>query len=260
MFERGLQALGGVLRIPSAPASPLGDPASVQVFRAAVGYYRYRLLGWAWHQLYTIVGLIFGFLFLRYGSGWIEALGDFDQLPDHLLGWWGGGWWHLLEVAALIFFFVQLPISWLWTTLDYRSRWYVVSDRSLRIREGLWQVREQTMTFSNVQNLAIRQGPVQRLFGIADLEVTSAGGGGAKAAQGHGNVGRDLHVGYFRGVANAAEIRGTILQYLRQARAAGLGDADPAVAEVMPATGADPTLAAAREMLRQARGLVQELD
>ncbi len=177
MLERGLASIGRLLRIPPPPASPIGDPASVQVFRAAVGSYRFRLLGWAWRQLWKLVGLIFGFLLLRYGAGWIEALAEFDPLPDHLLGWWGGGWWHLLEILALIFFLVQLPISWLLVTLGYRCRWYVISDRSLRIGEGLWQVREQTMTFSNVQNLAVRQGPLQRLFGIADLEVTSAGGG-----------------------------------------------------------------------------------
>ena len=61
--------------------------------------------------------------------------------------------------------------------LDYDYHHYVITDRSLRIRAGVWHVHEMTMTFANVQNISIRQGPLQRLLGIADLVVQTAGGG-----------------------------------------------------------------------------------
>ena len=87
---------------------------------------------------------------------------------------------------------------------------YMITDTSLRIREGLIVVRERTMTFANIQNLSICQGPLQRLLGIADLKVRTAGGGGGQG-QGQGQAEKtgsaNMHLGYFRGVDNAAEIR-----------------------------------------------------
>lgn len=86
------------------------------------------------------------------------------------------------------------------------------------------------MTFSNIQNVAIRQGPLQRFFGIADVEVRTAGGGGGGSGGGqHENPSAEnMHIGYFRGVDNAEEIRDLIMNHLRRLSASGLGDPDEA--------------------------------
>ncbi len=61
--------------------------------------------------------------------------------------------------------------------LNFEKRWYIVTDRSLRVREGILNVREMTVTFANIQNISISHGPVQRAIGIAELRVDTAGGG-----------------------------------------------------------------------------------
>jgi membrane protein YdbS with pleckstrin-like domain len=60
-------------------------------------------------------------------------------------------------------------VSYVTIRLDYEFRWYKTTHRSLRIREGVWLVREMTMTYANIQDISVSQGPLQRLFGIADL-------------------------------------------------------------------------------------------
>src|SRR5690606_27807041 len=110
--------------------------------------------------------------------------------------------------------------------LDFELRWYIVTDRSLRIREGLTTIREQTMTFANIQNISVRQGPLQLLLGIAGVEVRSAGGGGGRKTSGSGEHKRDMHVGLFRGVDNAQALRAAVLDRIRRHRDAGLGDPD----------------------------------
>ena len=89
--------------------------------------------------------------------------------------------------------------------LDFEKRWYLVTDRSLRVREGIVNVREMTITFANIQNISISQGPIQRLLGIADLRVDTAGGGPSRSEKEEG--GENLHTVRFRGVNNADEIR-----------------------------------------------------
>ena len=62
------------------------------------------------------------------------------------------------------------------------------------------------MSFANLQQVMVSQGPVQRLLGIADLRVESAGGGGALHDP-HGLQQDSMHTGVFHGVENAPEIR-----------------------------------------------------
>ena len=130
------------------------------------------------------------------------------------------------EVVAAGGYLLQLPFSFLMVGLDFRARWYLLTDRSLRIREGLTSVREQTMSFANIQNVTVRRGPLQRLFGIADLQVRSAGGGDGGGDEDGDGGGKKLHLAYFRGVDNADEIRDLVLSHLKRLRSAGTGDPD----------------------------------
>ena len=236
------EALLRLLRVPPEPRVPAGDAGPVRVFRAGRRYYRYRLVTWALQQLGTLLGLVAGIAGLT------------------LLGREVGGGPVLLllrgiEALAVAGFLVQVPLTFAMLRLDYELRWYIVTDRSLRIREGIASVKEKTMTFANVQNLTVKQGPLQRLLGIADLEVRTAGGGGGGEGGGHA-VGESLHEAYFRGVDNAAEIRDLVRERVRRFRDTGLGDPDdaPALPPAPPAADAE-LAAAARELLAEARAL-----
>ncbi len=239
-----------VLKVPPRPEPPIGGDGTLRVFNAAPGFFRYRLLGWALRQTGTAVGLIIGLVFL-------------SQIQFETM-WFPNALARVLEVVGVAGFLAQLPLSFLMVRLDYRYRWYMVTDTSLRIREGLLAVREQTMTFANIQNLSIRQGPLQRLFGISDLRVRTAGGG--ESAKGGEEIAEaaNMHLGYFRGVDNAAEIRDLIGHRMRGQRDAGLGDPDevapPRTAVTASQAGAGDLVVAARQLRDEARRLGTALD
>jgi uncharacterized membrane protein YdbT with pleckstrin-like domain len=75
-----------------------------------------------------------------------------------------------------------------------------------------------------VQNVEVHQGPLQRWFGIADVLVTTAGGGSEHTAEGRSSASMTSHHGLIDGVSHAAQVRDLILSRLRQSRTAGLGD------------------------------------
>ncbi len=231
-----------MLRIPPPPGPPAGAHDSIRIFRGAPGLYRYHLVLWLLKQVGTGVGLLFG-------------IGFIAQLPNFPYDWV----LDVVEGVGVAFFVASLPFTFLMVYLDYQLRWYIVTDRSLRIREGLLKVAERTMSFANIQNMSVHQGPLQRFFGIADLEVRSAGGGSPKA--GHDKKQEDLHVGKFRGVDNAEEIRDAILARVRQLKDSGLGDPDavhPEIAEAIPqgrGVSSAEGVAAARELLGEVRAL-----
>lgn len=231
-----------LLRVPPEPHPPAGAPGSVRVFRAAPNYFKLRLVGWGVGQVLALAGLVVS-LAVMWRVG--------EEVPDRVQ-------WLILaaEVFGVVSFLVQLPVTFAMLRLDYEQRWYVVTDRSLRIRSGVWRVWELTMSFANLQQVVVTQGPLQRWLGLADVRVESAGGGGSPAGQ-PGQT-HSLHTGFFHGVDNAAEIRDLIAERLRQFRQTGLGDPDEKSApeKAAPCTrGAEDELAAARELLAEARNL-----
>lgn len=181
------------------------------------------------------------------------------------------------ELVGIALFLAQIPITFIAARLEFELRWYIVTDRSLRIRAGLASLQESTMSFANLQQVEVRQGPLQRLLGIADVRVQSAGGGGGGGHKGT-ELEDSLHTGVFHGVDNAQEIRDLILDRLKAFREAGLGDPEDAhahaattpagnpgsletpplpSANTLPAS--DDALAAARELLAEARALRRAL-
>ena len=147
--------------------------------------------------------------------------------------------------------------------LDYDMRFYIITDRSLRIREGVWVIRETTLTFENIQNMRITQGPIQRMFGVSDLVVETAGGGGANPmaeSRNESQATRSNHTGAFRGLGKPDRLRDQILAYLRQVRTSGLGEHGNAAAS-RRARGFSPQevegLRAIRDQVRQWRLEVQ---
>ena len=169
----------------------------------------------------------------------------------------------VVKIGSFMLYLAQIPVTYGVRRLDYEMRWYMVTDRSLRLRHGVWRVSESTMSFANIQQVVVNQGPLQRLLGLADVRVQSAGGGGGKTSEGRTSDDDDMHLGLFRHVTNATEIRDLILGRLRMYRHTGLGDPDehaPAAATPPHAAGsvtADPrdALAAAHEVLAEARAL-----
>ncbi|WP_438483265.1 PH domain-containing protein [Oleiharenicola lentus] len=128
-----------------------------------------------------------------------------------------------LKIVGFLIYLAQIPLTYSVIRLDYEMRWYVVTDRSLRIRTGVWSVQELTMSFANLQQVVVTQGPLQRLLKLADVRVQSAGGG---ADTHHGETADGMHTGLFHGVEHADEIRDLILARLKRFRETGLGDPD----------------------------------
>ncbi len=235
------------LRVPHAPSAPEGDQ-DVQIFRAAPSYFWYRVLAWFLKNFFGLAGLWFALGFAaaapRILPDQITVLGVTITERVMLLVL------NLIEYGAVAGFIVQAIGSFVLLRLDFEQRWYIVSDRSLRIREGLVQLREQTLTFANVQHVSIRQGPLQRLLGIAELQVRTAGGHGGEAEAGEHAT--DLHVARFRGISHPEAVRDAIRTRLSQHRDAGLGDPDDA-------SVAPYLVDAASELVQEARGLRRTL-
>ena len=165
-------------------------------------------------------------------------------------------------VIALILMVVLVVLQFCFyfaVRIDYDMRYYIVTDRSVRVREGAFIVKEKTLSYANIQNIKVVQGPLMRFFGISHLQVDTAGGeGGGDEQKKHGD---NLHQVRLAGIENAPEVRDLIQGHLRRWGAgAGLGDPDDADrrrAAQVAATTSTALRDALRE-LKQATGALRE--
>lgn len=219
-----------VMRVPAEPAPPDGSIGSARVFRSGRNYYRWRLA--LWFSANLGAGILLGGVLLALtrasavGQPWSRYIAE------------------VLMALLVTAFLVSAFFTFLQQRMNYELRWYVVTDRCLRVRSGILNVHEITTTFANIQEVRLSSGPLQKLLGLADVEVHSAGGGSAKRSS-------SSHVARFEGVDNAPEIRDFILVRLRQYRDSGLGEKDHA----RPSALSEGSLGAAQVVLTEARAL-----
>jgi len=208
MFEFIKNLVVKLLKVPPEPENPMGDAKCIKVFRPSIRYFKYTI----------------ALLMLRSAGGFTVAIGIYlwilfsdkahsSQVSVMIV--------NVLALLAAVILIIKFIVSLMILRLDYEMRWYKVSDRALRIREGIVRVKELTMAFANIQNLSISQGPIQRLLNIADLKVECAGGG--VKIDNQGNTRDDNHIAFFKGIDNAAEIKELLVERLRKFRDSGLG-------------------------------------
>jgi uncharacterized membrane protein YdbT with pleckstrin-like domain len=230
-----------LLRVPPDPEPPPGDEASTRLFRAAPNYYKYLLC------LALLRILIFLFVIMT-AVALPVTIAEFQLAKE------GNKWalilW-LVPAAAILLFLLFSAFNLAVVRLTFEKRWYLVTDRSLRVREGVISIREMTVNFANIQNISVSQGPLQRILGISDLRVDTAGGGGGTS---HGKEGsQNLHTAWFRGIENANDVRGLIQDRLRHLKDSGLGDHEELTQT--PVSAGSEFLAALRALHAEAAGL-----
>lgn len=225
-----------LLKLDERPEPPAGAGGDVSMFRASPRYFWYSMLGWGLGQATALFGILIPLGAIDYMtvhafnfhiSGF--AVPDLIADAELQLGVLGLDWtlrigsliqW--VGIFAVVVFVAQLVISFLLLRLAWEMRWYVVTDGALRIREGLLRTREQTLTISKIQNMRTRQGPVQRLFGIADLEVQTAGGGGSGSSDSDNGGKSSARLGRFRGLEDVEALRDRLRRVQAKHRDSGV--------------------------------------
>src|SRR5918998_507821 len=68
----------------------------------------------------------------------------------------------------------------IWGFLSWRATTYDVSGGAFRVRRGVLQKNERTIPLEHVQSVDTVQGIIQRLFGVVEVRVETAGGGASE--------------------------------------------------------------------------------
>ena len=226
----------GFFKVPEEPSTLPAAGEPVRSLRPSPGYLRYlKFLFW--------VALIPGDILPV--VGWTAV-----SIAVPILG-------VVLALPFLALIFLPDVFAYVGIHLRYDTTWYVLTDRSLRIRRGIMTIHETTISFENIQNVEVRQGPLQRYFGIADVIVQTAGGGVVSHGKGQTSS-LGAHMGILQGLDDAEAVRNQILTSVERTRSAGLGDEHPM--HIRPAAASGSALSEQHlGVLREIRDSVRRL-
>ncbi len=129
----------------------------------------------------------------------------------------GTQWGLIVGIPLLVAEGFIIGLALVTTRVDFELRHYLVGDRSLRVARGAWKREEVTLSYANVQNIEVTQGPLERLFGFKSLTISTAGADTTPGAE-------NSHLVTMVGLQDADEVRALILGMLRQQRDSGLGE------------------------------------
>ena len=82
-----------------------------------------------------------------------------------------------------LFFFgllIVAALAALWGFLSWRATTYAVAGDSFRLRRGVFQKNERTIPLDHVQSVDTVQGIIQRVFGVVEVRIETAGGGASE--------------------------------------------------------------------------------
>ncbi len=75
-------------------------------------------------------------------------------------------------------FVVLALVSAVWGVLSWRATTYRISGGAFHLKRGVLQKSERSLPLEHVQSVNTVQGLVQRVFGVVELRLEAAGGGG----------------------------------------------------------------------------------
>lgn len=196
--------LTDMMNVPEEPPNVPPGSGEVRSLKPSPGYLRYLKM-WFW-----IAAVIFDVCLI---GAWIIVC--IVATPVGIV------------IAPIVWAVAIIPdiIAYIALHLRWDTTWYVITDRAVRIRKGIWVIHESTITFENIQNVEIRQGPVQRHFGIASLNILTAGGGARPASAEAG--GTTQSHGLLEGIEKPEELRAMFMARAGLSKSAGLGDEHP---------------------------------
>ena len=187
-------------RVPDGPPLlPEAMQGELRVFHPSRSYLSY-LKAYFWIALVLVDLLIL--------VGWIVI---FSINPT--VGW-------ILAVPALVIAILPDIIAYIAIHLRYDTIWYAVSNRGLYVRRGIMVITEHTITLENIQNVSVRRGPIEQLFGIATVVVETAGAS-AHDEESSFMVGNQT---IMVGLEDADEMGDLLMRHVRASSSAGLGD------------------------------------
>lgn len=122
---------------------------------------------WVFEGLIITTIICIGFAFVKFG-GDILGLTSFNEWVND-----NEKWINVVFIITFIYCFIDVVIE---PTFSYKQWSYSISDEEIWFREGIFWAKEVVIPIVRIQNINLKEGPISKSLGIADITIGTAGG------------------------------------------------------------------------------------
>ena len=115
---------------------------------------------------YLKVSILSSILFFLIFIAGAVAIIEFSEIEDKAIS-------YLISLSSIV---VLFSLNFIITVLGFKKKQYALRQRDIVYTKGLiWSVRT-TVPFNRIQHAELKQGPIERTFGLNSLKIYTAGG------------------------------------------------------------------------------------
>jgi membrane protein YdbS with pleckstrin-like domain len=109
-------------------------------------------------------GILVFFMMIPILILWLVLSGENIEMPF---------WLELAFIVWGVLWIVYLLIS---PVIRYRRYRYLIDREKIVVQEGLWFITREFAPIERIHQIAVKSGPIDRLYGLANVIATTAGG------------------------------------------------------------------------------------
>lgn len=88
----------------------------------------------------------------------------------------GEPWKHWLQIICVVVFALEVLETLISPFFRYNRYRYSLTDEEVQVKEGYLFLQHTIVPISRLHKINIESGPIDRLFGLASVDITTAGG------------------------------------------------------------------------------------
>jgi membrane protein YdbS with pleckstrin-like domain len=81
-----------------------------------------------------------------------------------------------IRIGIAIIIILMLLNTILYPSIEYKQWRYLINKDKIEFSEGIYWIKKVTIPIVRVQHIKIKQGPLNRKFKLADIQIYTAGG------------------------------------------------------------------------------------
>ena len=165
-----------------------------------------RVWGWRWSVLWLVC--------LWICIGWAVILDLFLGAP-------------IITIVMLLLSLFVMIICRKWASLYWKNYSFELLDDKIVVKRGIIGKRKVSIPYDRVQNVNVVQGVYERMFGVSNIQIETAGGSGPRGGGGYGA--RGFAEGTIQGLRDPAPMERFILEKAKEFKTGGPGNFAPVI-------------------------------
>lgn len=89
---------------------------------------------------------------------------------------WANKYIFFTNLGSILLIGSMILDCFIYPIIEYKQWGYCITDDKVEFQEGVFTIKKTIIPIVRIQHIKVNQGPINRIFKLADVEIVTAGG------------------------------------------------------------------------------------